>query len=401
MAIIDVVKWDNPGTTMVWKFPNSELSTMTQLIVNESQTAILFKDGRCFDVLGAGRHVLETKNIPLLGAFVNLPFGGRSPFAAEVWFVNRAIPLMLKFGTTTPIQVEDPTYGIIVPLRAYGQFGLEIVDPSLLVRKVIGANSRLDQATMVEQFKGLLLSRLKSRIAQVIVRERVGVLEIEAQLDDMSRSLEAAYAPDYGEYGLAIRNFRLMSISVPDDDPSVVELKRAKANAARRRIEGTGYAQERGFDVLMAGAGNPGLGGTLANAGASLGMGTAMGVMMGQAVGGAMMPQGAPSGVYPSPMGPPPMGPPPMGVPFGAAPSFFVHFNGQQAGPFDMEVLRRATQAGQMTPATPVWRQGMAGWAPAGNVPELASLFAPPGGPPPFGGGPPPFDGGGPPPFTP
>ncbi len=93
MALIDVVKWDEPGDLLVWKFPNSELSTMTQLIVNASQDAILFKDGTPLDTFGAGRHTLSTNNIPILNKLVNLPFGGKSPFAAEVWFVNKAIPM--------------------------------------------------------------------------------------------------------------------------------------------------------------------------------------------------------------------------------------------------------------------------------------------------------------------
>ena len=66
MALIDVVKWDGSADELVWKFPNSELSTMTQLIVNESQAAILFKDGKRMDVFAAGRHTLSTNNIPVL-----------------------------------------------------------------------------------------------------------------------------------------------------------------------------------------------------------------------------------------------------------------------------------------------------------------------------------------------
>ena len=125
MQFIDRLKWDNPGTNLVWKYPKEDLTTLTQLIVNESQSAILFKDGQAFDIFRAGRHTLSTANIPLLNKLVNLPFDGKTPFAAEVWYVNHAIPLNLKFGTATPLQLEDPVYQIVVPVRAYGQFGLE------------------------------------------------------------------------------------------------------------------------------------------------------------------------------------------------------------------------------------------------------------------------------------
>ena len=86
MAIVSVVKYDGNPDVFAWKYPDSELGTWTQLIVNESQQAILFKGGQALDVFEAGRHTLSTNNIPFLETIINLPFGGQSPFSAEVWF---------------------------------------------------------------------------------------------------------------------------------------------------------------------------------------------------------------------------------------------------------------------------------------------------------------------------
>jgi membrane protease subunit (stomatin/prohibitin family) len=386
MAPIDVVKWDSPGTVIAWKHPGSDLSTMTQLIVNESQAAILFKNGQRCDVFGAGRHTLSTQNIPLLNKIVNLPFGGRSPFAAEVWFVNQTIPLNLKFGTPTPIQVQDPVYEIRVPVRAFGQFGLKVEDPAMFVHKLIGANIGMAQDALVDYFKGILTSRLKSRIAQVIVREKIGVLEIETMLDDLSRALEEAFAPDYAEYGLGMRAFRIMSISIPEDHSGVQELEKAKAAAKRRQIEGISYDQERSYNVLQTSAANEGAGGAFASIGAGLGMGRAMGQMGQQFL--AQAPQGqAPQGQAPQPGTPPPPAPPPFGSPppfTPPSPSFYVMLNGQQQGPYTIDDLRPGVPTGQFTAETPVWTQGMPNWLPAGQVPQLMALFAP-SGPPPFG----------------
>jgi membrane protease subunit (stomatin/prohibitin family) len=261
MALIDVLKWDNPGNFVAFKVGKEHataLRTMTQLIVNESQYALFLLDGRICDVFTAGRYTLTTNNFPILSRLINMPFGGDSPFAAEVWFVNRTVSLNLKFGTAQPITVEDPTYQIVVPLTAHGQFGLEIVDPGIFVQKIVGVAPAFDLPTTVDYFKAILISRLKSRISHVIVREKVGVLEIESEMDNISRSLEQEFAPDYAEYGLALRAFRLMSLSVRADDPSVAVLKAAKANAARRRIEGFSFSQERMFEILQTGAANEG-----------------------------------------------------------------------------------------------------------------------------------------------
>ena len=368
---LHVIKWDDPGTNLVWRFPDTELTTMSQLIVNESQSAILFKGGQRCDVFGAGRHSLSTQNIPILGKLLRLPFSGASPFSAEIFFVNQAIPLNLKFGTPTPLQLEDPIYQVVVPVRAFGQFGLQIEDAALFVHKIVGANAGADQATLVEYFKGILISRLRSKIAHAIVRQKIGVLEVETMLDELSRQLEQEFAPDYAEYGLGIRAFRIMSISVPEDDPTVLELKKAKAMAAKRRIEGTTYAQERQFNVLETSAGNGGAGGAFASIGTGFGIGQAMGLMAQQSIGIA----GSAPFVHPgNPAVPPPIGslsPPPVLA-------FYIHINGNQMGPYSLEVLSQGVASGQLNHQSIVWRQGMTSWMPAGQVPELQGLFAPP-----------------------
>jgi membrane protease subunit (stomatin/prohibitin family) len=388
MALIDVVKWDAPGDLLVWKFPGSELSTMTQLIVNESQSAILFKDGKRMDVFSAGRHTLSTNNIPILNKLVNLPFGGKSPFAAEVWFCNHAIPLDLKWGTPTPLQLEDPQYGLVVPVSAFGQMGIKVKDPGAFVGSLVGTMPNFSTRTVLDYFKGVLIAQLKATIAQAIVKRQVPILQIETELVTLSEDLQQALQPHYERFGLEVHLFRIMSISVPQDDPGVVELKKAKAAAARRKIEGTNYQQERSLDILQTGAGNAGIGGAFAGIGAGLAVGQGIGQMAGQQLGFA-----------PQPPAPPPMAAPPPFGGFGAPPAFnyHVHLNGQQVGPVPFAQMQQAAANGQLRADTPVWRDGLPAWAPAGQVPELASLFAP--APPGFGAPPGPSPFGGPPPF--
>ena len=88
-GLFSVVKYEGGRNVLAWKYPNSNLTTKSQLIVNESQEAVLYKSGQALDVFQSGRHTLTTENIPLLSKIVNIPFGGSSPFTAEVWFVNK------------------------------------------------------------------------------------------------------------------------------------------------------------------------------------------------------------------------------------------------------------------------------------------------------------------------
>ena len=136
---------------------------MTQVVVNESQEALLFKGGKLFDTFGPGTHTLSTQNIPILNKLINLPFGGKSPFSAEVWFVNRAVTLDVSWGTTDPIQVEDPKYGIIVPVRAFGQFGMRIADSGAFVTRLVGTTASFSRDVLSSYFKGIVMAQSENR----------------------------------------------------------------------------------------------------------------------------------------------------------------------------------------------------------------------------------------------
>jgi len=112
MAIIDRIKFEGTPETLVWKFPKDNIVKGAQLIVNESQEAVFFKNGQALDIFGAGVHSLDSSNIPLLQKFINLPFGGETPFSAEVIFVNKVAKLDYKWGTKSPIPIEDPRYRV-------------------------------------------------------------------------------------------------------------------------------------------------------------------------------------------------------------------------------------------------------------------------------------------------
>jgi membrane protease subunit (stomatin/prohibitin family) len=281
MAIIDLVKYDGPANVLAWKFPSQELSTWTQLIVNESQEAVFFKGGQACDVLGPGRHTLATANLPLLTALTRLPFGGRSPFAAEIWYVNKLSVLDVKWGTPTPIQLQDPKYGIMVPVRSFGQFGIKIEQSAKFLIKLVGTTPSFDTDTMNRYFKGLYVNKVKDSLAGYLVKRGIGILEINAYLDELANHMRERLAPSLEEYGIELLNFYVNDVSVPESDPAVVQLKAALAKRAEMSIIGYNYQQERTFDTLEGAATNPGA----AQAGM---MGAGLGLGMGVGVGGAM-----------------------------------------------------------------------------------------------------------------
>lgn len=289
MAIIDVVKCDADALrgdqVYAWRFPSQELSTWTQLIVNESQEAVLVRGGVMEGPFGPGRHTLSTENIPVLSKLINLPFG-RSPFTAEVWFVNRAMPLDVRWGTSDPIQVLDPQYKIMLPVRAFGQYGIQVVHSKKFLTKLVGVMDSFDRERLTHYFRGLILTRAKDCIARTIVKEKTSILEIAACLNSISADLQAQMAQELAEFGLRVVNFYVNSISTPEDDAAVRQLKGALAKRAEMEILGYTYQQERSFDTMERAAGNEGgASSTMIGGGIGIGIGAAIGLPVGGAMG--------------------------------------------------------------------------------------------------------------------
>ena len=287
MAIIDRVKYDGPANVLVWRHPPDDLSWGTQVIVNQAQEAVFFAGGKAMDVLGPGTHTLRTANIPLLRGIIKAPFGGETPFAAEIYYVNKAVNLDVKWGTNSPIPVLDPKYNVFLPVRAFGQFGIQVADSRAFVTQVSATNPQFTTDQLSNYFRGVLLTKAKDYIAETIVKQKINLLEIAAHLEEMSGALQAKLVADFANYGVRLVNFYLNSVDVPEDDETVIKLKKALADKAEIDVLGDKYQQKRTLDVMEKAAGNEGGGaGVGLGAGLGAGMGLGMGQMMGQAMGG-------------------------------------------------------------------------------------------------------------------
>ncbi|MBS6195753.1 MAG: SPFH domain-containing protein [Clostridiales bacterium] len=286
MAVVEVLKYNGKPDVFAWKYPSEELGTWTQLIVNESQEAVLVKSGKIFDIFGSGRHTLDTANIPLLNRFINLPFGGKSPFTAEVWYINKAYQLDIKWGTPTPVQIQDPKYGIFVPVRANGAFGIHIADTETFLTKLVGTMPVFDAASITKYFRGLYITKIKDALSTYLIHRQISVLEINAYIDEISQYMKEGLQPVISAYGIELVSFYVNEISVPEEDSAVKKLKDALSKRAEMNIVGYSYQQERTFNTLEGAASTPGSGAApLMGAGMGLGMGLGVGKGIGDGFG--------------------------------------------------------------------------------------------------------------------
>ncbi len=227
MALIDVVKYEVNDKQFVYKFPSDNLKIGTQLVVYPSQTAFFVKGGEVCDEFTAGTYTIKTENIPILNKLINIPFGGESPFKADVWFVSRITKLDMKWGTPQPMQLEDPKYGIIVPVRAFGQYGIKISEPRVFMRTLVGNMTSFSADKINEYFKGKMIAQLSTLITEKMINENASVVDINAHLLTMSEYCQKQLSQYFLQYGIELIDFTFMSINVPSDDPSFKKLKDA------------------------------------------------------------------------------------------------------------------------------------------------------------------------------
>jgi membrane protease subunit (stomatin/prohibitin family) len=290
MAIIDVVRFDGLKSRdwLIYKYPSESLVLGTQLIVQEGQIALFVKGGMIADVFYAGTYTLTTENLPILQGLVNLPFGGRTPFSAEVYFLNTTVRLDINWGTTDPIQLIDPKYFVKLRIRAFGQMGLRVLDSTTLFKEVIGGMQKADVVKfdkVKEYYRGILVIKAKSAIADCIINNGISALEISTKLESLSERVKEQISPEFEKYGFAVANFYIQSINFPDED--FEKINKILEDKAAFEIMGDGrYATKRSFDVYEGAANNKnGVAGAFAAGG--IGMGTAMGMTasMNQTVG--------------------------------------------------------------------------------------------------------------------
>lgn len=312
--IYDVIKYEGDNKTFVWKHPNEDFNSMTQLIVHESQEAIFFMNGQALDLFGPGRYTLETQNIPMLSKVLNRLTGDTKPFHCEVYFTNKAEQMKIKWGTDSKVQYLDPMYGFPLTIGASGEMSLSVGDSRKLLVKLVGTAEYLGQEELVSFFRAVLMTRVKTYIAQVIKANALNIFELDENLSNFSTNIHNLLIPDFEDYGLVLEKFYVSNIVKPDGEKQYEKFKElhfrqyadvaeaklrqqtdviyaeteakkvvidSQAQATKRMQEGYTYQQERGYDVAEKVAQNESVG-QFTNMG--LGLGTMFGV--GGAVGG-------------------------------------------------------------------------------------------------------------------
>ena len=315
-----VIMYEGDNSVFVYKHPVEDFNSLTQLIVHETQEAVFFMNGEALDVFGPGRHTLETENLPLVGKKIKFTSGSVSPFHCEVFFINKAEQMGIKWGTDSKVQYIEPVYGFPIGIGASGEMSLRVNNSKKLLTKVVGTEAGLTQLKMTTFFRSFMMTRVKSYIAQVIKQEKINIFEIDEHLTDFSDGIKQLLKKDFDDYGVTLERFFVTNVVKPDGEPHYERFKdlhyrqytdiaeaqlkqqinvinaqtkaqttviESQALATKRRQEGYTYQQERGFDVAQEVARNEAIG-QYTNLGVGLGTMAGVGGAVGGAVGNAV-----------------------------------------------------------------------------------------------------------------
>ncbi len=237
---VSVIKYEGDNSTFVWKHPIEDFNLGSQLIVHESQEAVFFLGGEALDTFGPGRHTLETDNLPVLKKVYALPTDKQTPFHAEVYFINKAVMMGMKWGTDSRVRFIDPQTGIPLDIGASGEMSLQVSDSRRLLFKLVGTTSSLKDKhilssasdsqgsahrTLVGFFRAPLMTEIKASLAAAIKEQNINILEIDSKLADLSKALCERVRPRFEEYGLSVPDFFVTNIVLPEDDPNFRDIK--------------------------------------------------------------------------------------------------------------------------------------------------------------------------------
>ena len=422
-GFMDEIRCDEPSY-LIWKWhPSGVQSGQTvrensirwgsSLRVKDGEVAVfVYKqpNGVMQDfIVGPFDQIIKTENFPVLASIVGLAYEGGTPFQAEVYFINLAQIIQVKFGVPS-FDVYDPRFSDFgVPVAVRGTISFKISDYRQFIK--LHRLNTFNLEDFQKQIRDAVTRYVKDVVANAPAVNDIPLVQIEtktAQINDVaeydiSERLKETFGVDVSgvdigaiEIDKSSDGYRQLMAVTKDITATKVQaetmdyverlrIQREEGQYAMHKQTQTAnigaFQVEKQTEVGIAGAealghmGENGAGGVdLGNGGtgfnpAAMMAGMAVGGAVGQNIAGIMnnsmagANQAAPSGATPPP------------IPIVA---YHIAVNGQATGPYNLQVLQQMIATSQLTADSLVWKTGMATWIKAGETDDLKELFAPP-----------------------
>ena len=403
-------KWHPSGSQVSENQRENSIRWGSSLRVKDGEVAVFVykqKDGTMQDfIVGPFDQTIKTSNFPVLASIVGLAYEGGTPFQAEIYFINLARIIQVKFGVPF-FDVYDPRFADFgVPVAVRGTISFKISDYREFIKLHRLNTFNLDD--FQRQIRDAVARYVKDVVANAPATNDIPLVQIETKTAQINAVAEYDISQRLKEtFGVEVSGVDIGAIEIDKSSEGYRQLMSVTKDIASAKVqaETTDYVErlriqreegqyamhkqtqsanigafqvEKQTEVGIAGAealghmGENGAGGVdLGNGGtgfnpAAMMAGMAVGGAVGQNIAGTM--NGIMSGMnQPAQQG---TTPPPI-------PNVAYHLavNGQATGPYDLNMLRQMATAGQLNADSLVWKNGMSEWAKAGTIDELKSIF--------------------------
>lgn len=433
-GVMDQIRCDEPSY-LIWKWhptgsqawSNNRENAIrwgSSLRVKDGEVAVFVYNQRngCYQdyIEGPYDGIIQTDNLPVIATAIGMAYAGGTPFQAEIYFINLARIIQVKFGVPF-FDVYDPRFADFgIPVAARGTISFRINDYHEFIKLHRLAEFGIDD--FQRQIRDSIIRYVKDAITNAPAAHNIPIVQIESKISEINDAIEYDISQRLMEnFGVCVSGVDIGAIEIDKSSDSYLRLmavtqditaESVKAQTDvnikqmydKQRIEAENYAEslriqreeaqyvqhkqtqtshyaafqtEAQVQVGVAGAealgkmGANGAGGVdLGNAGfnpAAMMTSMAIGGAIGQNISGTM------SGMMNSMNQPmhPGMVPPPIPVV-----QYHVAINGQAVGPFDMNALKQMAVEGKIARDTLVWKQGMENWTIISMVNELSDICA-------------------------
>lgn len=269
--LLKAIEWQDPTkTTILYKYPmdGRQIQFGSKLTVRESQVAIFMNKGKIADVFTPGMYTLKASNIPILTQLLALPYGFKSPFYADVFFVNTKQFTNQKWGTASPITMRDNEFGTI-RLRGFGSYAFKVSDPALLLKELAGTNSTFS----TDDINAFLRSHLVASISDTIAEAHISALDLSANYTEFSKTALENAKPVFSEFGLSLTKLIIENISFPEEVEKAIDARSSIGVMGNSMDEFVKYQSAKAIGNMANNKGTSPIG-------AELGAGLAIGELM-------------------------------------------------------------------------------------------------------------------------
>ncbi|WP_300439155.1 SPFH domain-containing protein [Zoogloea sp.] len=289
---IDVIQWNEDSNgTLAWRYPmeDFEIQYGASLTVRDSQMAVFVNEGKIADVFGPGRYTLTTQTIPVLTYLKNWDKAFESPFKSDVYFFSTRLQLGRKWGTPQPVTIRDKDFGM-VRLRAFGMYSYKLADPKKFFTEISGTRAEYTVDELEQQLRNLVVATMSATLGGA----DLPFLDMAANQLLLAERMVAGMTPTFERYGLALDNFAVENISLPEELQKAID-----ARISMGMVGDLGkYTQFQVAQSVPLAAQNEG---GLAGVGAGLAAGVGMGQVMMDALRPAQTPAAAAAPAAPAP----------------------------------------------------------------------------------------------------